>query len=490
METTRRGLLGAAAVGAALPVAAPALAAPQARTSRPTLIQGADLLTMDPKSGEVRGGDVLLVGGKIAAIGKGLSAANAELVDARGMILMPGMCDGHRHTWLSIEPGVHVKFDPRGYSDYQRWKLRTMAALTPEEHYLGNYFGALLAIDAGVTTLLDYPHGQTTVDQALAAARGARDAGIAGWHGFQLGICLDFKAGDTVSFEQANERYMSVAEPRHWAMAEAVREKVFSDTAAPMQFALAPSNTKNVPMEVLASELQRIRAMGVPMIPIHIVPPTHTVRQMHAAGLLGPDLHFTHANLLDDEELKMVADTGGMICATAMGEIPYNSYGWGASPVHARARAAGVAVGIGVDVPEALTQDYFEHVRSGFWSLYLTPFGQKLSFDVRSADVLDFATGLGARSVRLGDVTGTIAVGKRADLVLLRTDRPSFPDAGSLADRVVAFAGQQDIDSVWIMGKARKRRGRMVDVDLARLKAQLAQARARFRPIAETVKFV
>jgi cytosine/adenosine deaminase-related metal-dependent hydrolase len=96
---------------------------------------------------------------------------------------------------------------------------------------------------------------------------------------------------------------------------------------------------------------------------------------------------------------------------------------------------------------------------------------------------------MGARAIRLGDVTGSIAVSKQADLVLLRTDRAGFADNGSLADRVVTFAGLQDIDSVWIKGKPRKRHGQMVGVDLIKMKAQVAKAAARFRPIANTVKF-
>ena len=57
----------------------------------------------------------------------------------------------------------------------------------------------------------------------------------------------------------------------------------------------------------------------------------------------------------------------------------------------------------------------------------------------------------------MGDVTGTISVGKRADLVLLRTDRIGFAMLGSLADRVLNFGSLADIDSVWVAGRARKR---------------------------------
>ncbi|MCY1373840.1 hypothetical protein D9M69_611370 [compost metagenome] len=53
----------------------------------------------------------------------------------------------------------------------------------------------------------------------------------------------------------------------------------------------------------------------------------------------------------------------------------------------------------------------------------------------KSEDTLDFATALGAKAVRLDDVTGSLTVGKRADLVLLRTDRIGFAMLGSRRSR-------------------------------------------------------
>jgi cytosine/adenosine deaminase-related metal-dependent hydrolase len=214
------------------------------------------------------------------------------------------------------------------------------------------------------------------------------------------------------------------------------------------------------------------------------------IPDLQEAGLLGPDYHATHANRLTTEELGMLRDSGGMICATAMGEIPYVAVGAHRGPsVHARARAAGVATGIGIDVNSILTQDYFEHVRAAFWSHYMEPAGIEIVKDYESDAVLDFATALGAKSLRLGDVAGSITTGKRADLVLLSTDRMGFPMQGNLADRVVNHASREDIDSVWVSGEAKKRNGRMIGVDWADLKTQVASAQARFGPLADSITF-
>lgn len=500
-------LATAAATTAALPGGA-AVAQQQSTTrvtpagASATLIRGADLLTMDPKLGESTATDVLIRNGKIAAIGKNLPAADAELIDAKGMILMPGMIDGHRHVWEIIDMGRLVKSHPGVYAaKYQQWKMRTIVAMTPEDNYLAQLIGGLQAIDSGVTSVLDYAHGQPSEDRAMAAARGLKDSGIAGWFAFQLGVSSSYKPGDTVPLAEAEGQRIGTTGEAQWKTAERLQKELFSDSSALLQFGLAPSAGTGSRIEDIKKEWARGRGMGVKMLAAHIHKPDKPeavgvmghrgsgIIDLYEAGLLGPDFHASHANRLTAEELKMMRDTGGMICATAMGEFPYMMGANRGPSVHGRARAAGVFTGIGVDVSLALTGDYFEHVRAALWNLYLDADSRKVVDKYQSQDTLDFATALGAKATRLGDTTGTISLNKRADLVLLRTDRIGFGMAGTLADRVVTFANTSDIDSVWIAGKARKRHGKMLDVDWAKLKAQLTAAQERVGREAATITF-
>jgi cytosine/adenosine deaminase-related metal-dependent hydrolase len=188
---------------------------------------------------------------------------------------------------------------------------------------------------------------------------------------------------------------------------------------------------------------------------------------------------------MTDEELMMVRDAGAMTCSTTMGEHSYPF-----PSIHGRARAAGVAAGIGVDGALAFTHDYFQHVRGAFYNLFRTEEGKKLALGYQGEDVLDFVTRLGARAIRDDGVTGTLTVGKRADVLLLRTDRIGFPVVGKLADRVVNYANQPDLDSVWIAGVAHKRHGRMIGIDMAALKAKTNAASARINREGDTIKFV
>ena len=488
---------GAAAQNAA-PDEAPAVAENQPRT----LIRGADLLTMDPTLGEQLATDVLMENGRIMAVGKELVADGAEVIDARGMILMPGMIDGHRHVWTVIGLGRMTKFSPSDYP-YFPWKMAAVVAMEPEDHYIAELVGGLQAIDSGVTSILDYAHGQDTEAKAVAAAQGLKDSGIAGWFAYQLGISYSFQLGDTVSAARMFEEIAAAqSSEQEWNTAARLQRDLFHDRSAPLQLALGPAMWNGALIDDMKDEWARVRSTGVELLVAHMHKPAQPfpagvmghrgsgVPDLHEAGLLGPDYHVAHANRLTSEELEMLRDSGGMIAATTMGEFPYMTQAHRGPSVHGRARAAGVPVGIGMDVTMGLPGDYFEHVRSSLWSHYTEEESRQIVSGYRSRDTLDFATALGARAIRLGDKTGSITVGKRADLVLLNTDRIGFGMMGSLADRVVTFASTSDIDSVWIAGQAKKRHGEMLGVDWPSLKARLRDSQERVDQKIATVRWV
>lgn len=469
---------------------------------RKTLIRNAAILTMDEGSGDLDQGDLLIEGDTIAAIGRRLDEPADEVVDAAGMILMPGMVDSHRHVWEAIDMGGLVKVRPAPYLPaYQQWKMRTIVSMTPEDHYLAELVGGLQAIDSGVTAVVDYAHGQISEAHTMAAARGLRDAGIGGWFAFQLGVAPSYKPGDTISLAAANRQRIARPTAAHWATAERLQSELFHDSSAPLQLAVAPCGNNGTPLDEIRDEWSRIRGMGIQFMPQHIHKPEKPhppgvmghrgsgIEDLADAGLLGPDFQAVHANALTTAELDLMREAGSMLSATTMAEFPYVLYAQKGAPIHAHARNAGVPAGIGVDVPVSLTSEYFEHVRSAYWTLYLDAVHPGIVANCTSPYVLDFATRLGAQSVRLGHRTGVLAAGKRADLVLLSTRRIGFGMAGTLAERVLTFAGTADVDSVWVAGTARKRHGRMIGVDWDELKNALAEAQRRIARLAATIQF-
>lgn len=469
---SRRALMGAASG------AAPA-------TSRATLIRGADLLTMDDKLGEMPGTDLLVEDGRIARIGVGLKPpAGAEVIEAKGMILMPGMIDGHRHTWETPNLGELVKTEPARYSNYIPFNnQRVGICMTAEDVYFANWLGGTVMIDSGVTSVVDQAHVIHTAAKGDAAGKGLKDSGVGGVFCFQITHSPSYGPGDTVPAAKAMAEFSAPADEPHLAWAKATRDRHFTDPKAPLRFGIGLSGLsvdKGRSIDSVRWEMEQARALS-PFLMTH-----HGDKVLHleAAGLLGPDLHMSHGTGLTDEDLAVMAKRGVKLGCSTMGEYAYPK-----PQIHGRARAAGVSVGVGMDVPVALNHDFFEHVRNSFWSLYRSPQGIKAAESYKSADVLAFATSLGAKSIGMGDEVGTLTEGKRADLVLLRTDRFGFAMMGSLADRVVNFAHWQDVDSVWVGGAARKRNGAMAGVDWRAAKAKARAMQQRVMPQAKSIIF-
>src|SRR5437868_4602005 len=124
-----------------------------------TLIKNGTVLSVDKQVGNFLHGDVLIEGSQIAAVGPNLSAAEAEVIEASNMIVMPGFIDSHRHIWEGILRNIATDFPLEGSVSYLAFVLNVLApAYRPEDAYVGNMVGLLGALDAGITTILDWSH--------------------------------------------------------------------------------------------------------------------------------------------------------------------------------------------------------------------------------------------------------------------------------------------------------------------------------------------
>jgi cytosine/adenosine deaminase-related metal-dependent hydrolase len=471
------------------------------RSAIRTLIRGADLLTLDAQQRELPAVDVLMDGGKIVAIGKKLEAADAYVIDAHGMVLMPGLVDGYRHVWQVLQIGELVHTEPARIAQYERFKSELMVCLTPADHHLAGLIGGLQAIDAGVTTLLDYADVQYQAEGAVAAAQGLKASGVNGWFAYQVSKSPSHRTASTVSWAAAEAERLAFGDDVHFDTVAQLQRTVFSDHTAALRLGICVSpGILGAPMSLVRREFERIRAQGVQLIVAPVSIPARPfaaghfgsmdsgIQDLAAAGLLGPDLHFVHGNDLTQEELAYLKAQGGSLCSAVLEEFVDKMKGRRGS-VHGRARAAGVAVGIGSGSGLALPLDFFEHLRASFWNLQLDSDSEQISDGYTSEDTLRFATRGGAEALRLEKVTGAIETGRWADLLLLRTDRFGFGTLGSLADRVVNFACQSDIDSVWVQGRLKKAGGRLLGADIRALSAQLQAVQSRLERAMKTIRF-
>ncbi len=136
---------------------------------RPVVLRGGTVLTLDAAHTVLPNADVLVVDDRIAAVGPDLDVPDGtEEIDARDGIVMPGMIDTHRHMWQTAMRGYGADWTLTQY--FVWYYLEHGTAFRPEDVYAGNLLGAIEAVDAGVTTTVDWSHGLQTPDHADAAA--------------------------------------------------------------------------------------------------------------------------------------------------------------------------------------------------------------------------------------------------------------------------------------------------------------------------------
>jgi len=127
---------------------------------------------MDPDCGDLPVGDILIEDDRIQAVAPNIDAADAEIIDARGKLVLPGMVDTHRHMWQTQMRGLCADWT---LGDYFRGMRTTIApAYAPDDVYIGNLTGAFEALNAGVTTIIDFSHCNSTPAHSDAAVQRQR----------------------------------------------------------------------------------------------------------------------------------------------------------------------------------------------------------------------------------------------------------------------------------------------------------------------------
>jgi cytosine/adenosine deaminase-related metal-dependent hydrolase len=427
--------------------------------SEPLLIRGARLLSMAPGVGE-QAADILVRNGRIVAIGPSIEAPDTAVINAHGMIALPGFVDTHRHVWQTQLRTMATDWSLHDYVIYMRMIASTF--YTADDVYLGNHVGALEALDAGITTLVDHCHILNTPDHAEEAVRGLQDAGIR----------AIFCYGTYVNQPRVP---MDVPSDPNWRAdtAKRLRNGRLSSDSGLVRFGFAPE-VETMSPEAVSAELSLARSLQAAAISCHAGVGAYdkgqrTVEHLGKAGLLGPDLLFIHGAAFTDGELDLIRSSGGGISATPETEL---QMGMG-FPVAQRAFERGVKVGLGVDIVSNYSGDMFMPMRLGLQATRglrnLENYERKGKAPLRigppAADILRMATLGGAEAIRMESQIGSLEVGKRADIILVRTDALHMTPAHDAVGALVLNARPSDIDTVLVDGRAVKRNGTLVAGD-------------------------
>jgi 5-methylthioadenosine/S-adenosylhomocysteine deaminase len=418
------------------------------------LLKGGTIVSMDDKVGDLAKGDILIEGKKISAIAPEINAGDAQVIDALDTIIVPGLVDCHRHSW----EGQLRRINPNSptLADYMNATHTSFAKYyRPQDHYVGNYLTAMGCIDAGVTCVIDNSHNSRSAAHSDAAVEALFDSGIRAVHASGPPGAGEWDHQWPNDLERLQKKYFSSSDQlvtlrmfsgpirENWAVARRLGLRITTEFQGPQQAAQ---------LDPLAAD-----------------------------KLVGPDNTFNHCGALPERTWQIFVDSGANLDVCPRSDAQY-ALGEGVCALQ-HAWDHGIKPGFSVDNETSYSTDMFMEMRMALYIQRAVAHNRRFQGDqnppkpLMVRDVLYCATQAGAHCAGLDDKIGSLAPGKEADLLMIRTDAINLYPSNNAIGTVVQAAERSNVDTVIIGGRVRKYRGQVVGLDMVALKAMIDESR-------------
>jgi cytosine/adenosine deaminase-related metal-dependent hydrolase len=423
---------------------------------RPVVFRNATVLTIDPSLGLIEHGDVLVVDKSIAAVGRQLAVPDGAVeIDASGGILMPGMVDTHRHMWQTALRGYGADWTLTNY--FQFYYLNWGKYFRAEDIYAGNLLSAIEAIDAGVTTSVDWSHGLQTVEYADAAVDALES--VPGRFVLAYGNLL----GAPWEWTRTPE-FADFIKRRIDGHSDLLRMQIAfdvpGDPSFPEKAAFEAARDFDLPVTTHAGVWGATNDNGI--------------RLMYENGFMTPKNIYVHAATLSEDSYQRIAATGGYTSISTESE---DSAGQGYSPTWVLRRHS-IPVSLSMDTSVWWSADLFSAMRATLNADRAREHMEAHSRSetvmlshLRAEHVVNWATMGGAKALGMDSLIGSVTPGKKADLVLIKNDQsPAMFPILHPYGHVVFQAGRGDVHTVVVDGMVVKHEHHLLGVDLAKAK--------------------
>jgi cytosine/adenosine deaminase-related metal-dependent hydrolase len=486
------------------------------------VIKGGAVMTMD--GGEWPEADVVVEGKKIVAVGPNAGAGfGGDVIDATGRIVMPGFIDTHHHQFETalrsfLADGVLIldgdtAGGPTGegaYAYYTSILLGFAPVYRPQDVYVSEVFGGLSQLDDGVTTVHDVSQIHHTPQHSDAAVQALFDTGRRAAFGY---------------FEGAGEGVVVVT-PGYAYPQDATRlvKKWFSSADQLVHMIMGGEVYLGDPTTIASWTLGRKLGLQIAahiLSPFGIAPIFDRLAQNQLGSQkgngflgIGPDNLFIHMTGMSDIGWDAVKAQGAQVSLAVPIEMNMRH---GMPPI-LRLQRLGIEPSLSVDVEVTLTADFFTQMRSMMnqqrmlvnqitldggagsanglpnpldWGINTSPPANPwpgypngtVPAPLTTRDVLRFATINGAKALGLDRKTGSLTVGKEADIIILDATRINVAPLNQVPGAVVSLMDRTNVETVIVAGKIRKWKGLLLDnssgapMDLGGLRAQLSASR-------------
>ncbi|MDB5618156.1 amidohydrolase family protein [Tardiphaga sp.] len=435
-----------------------------------TLIKSATILTMDAAIGDLAQADLLVEGDRIVDVRPGLDAGDAEIVDGRGRIVIPGLVNAHMHTWQTALRGFSANWTLPEY--FRRMHAGLATVFRPEDIYIGTLMGALNQINCGTTTLVDWCHNNPTPAHSDAAVAALKESGIR---------AAFFHGSPKPEARPGQPHFSDVPHPRREV--ERLLAGALSDRSARVTLGLAILGPHYSNIDVAMHDFRLAREFGLIASMHQGGGPAKTPggwEKLLAAGLVGPGVNIVHGNDLPDDLLRQFVDLGVSFSVTPENEM-HQGHGF---PITGRLLKLGARPSLGVDLESVLAGDMFGVGRVALSMQRALDNAESrrtigaipASTTITTREALGWITIEGARMLGRESSIGSLTPGKKADLVVINGTDLNLCPVHDPVSTVLMQTSIANVESVMVDGVWRKRGGRLLAEGIDNNKNELGRS--------------
>jgi 5-methylthioadenosine/S-adenosylhomocysteine deaminase len=414
---------------------------------------GRYVVTMDASRRLISNGAVAIRGSRIVGVGPRAEIEKQfqarQRLDRPDAILMPGLINTHAHAAMSLFRGIAD--DLRLQDWLQKYIFPAEAKnVTPDFVLWGTRLACLEMMLSGTTTFVDMYYFEDRVAQAT------EEAGMRGVLGETI---LRFKSPDAATPQDAlrfTEKFIQKYQGHARIVAAPAPHAVYTNDDDVLRAARQLADKYKVPMIIHLSETKtenddELRTR-------HMTP----TRRLESIGALNGPTIAAHGVWLDQADRKILKAHGTGVAHCPSSNMKLAS---GVAPV-VQLLALGVPVGLGTDGPAGSNND-FDMLEEMNLAADLQKVTARDPTVIPAEQAVAMATILGARVAGLDKITGSLEVGKRADLIALRLDRPHAVPLYNVYSQIVYALKGSDVEDVVVDGKPIVREGRSLTLDSA-----------------------